>query len=236
MGEILFRIIEKSTASPMIALFACFMAGLLASFTPCVYPLIPVTAGYIGSRKAKTKYQSFFLSFCYISGLAITYASLGAFAALSGKFFGTINSNPYTLIFMGNLCMFFSLSMFGIINLQTPRSISRFIDRFQSVTGFFSALIVGALSGLVAAPCTAPILGMILAIVATGKNTFLGVMMLVAYAFGLGFLLLIIGTFAGIVSTLPRSGRWMEFIKYGFGIIMLVAAEYFLITAGKQLI
>ncbi|MGA1868613.1 MAG: cytochrome c biogenesis protein CcdA [bacterium] len=236
MGEGLLHIIEQSVSSPFIAVPVCFIAGLLTSFTPCVYPLIPVTAGYIGTRKAKTKLQSFLLSFYYISGLAITYASLGAFAALTGSFFGSINSSPYTLIFMGNLCLLFSLSMFGIFNLQTPAFISNFVDRFQTVSGYFSALIVGALSGLVAAPCTAPILGIILAIVATGKNTFLGVLMLVAYAFGMGFLLLIIGTFAGILSTLPKSGRWMEFIKYGFAVVMLLAAEYFLIIGGKQLV
>ena len=236
MGKGLLAIIEKSTSSPFIAISVCFFAGLLTSFTPCVYPLIPVTAGYIGSRKAKTKWQSFFLSFYYISGLAITYASLGAFAAITGRFFGSINSSPYTLIFVGNLCLFFSLSMFGIINLQTPNCIASFVNRVQKVSGYFSALIVGALSGLVAAPCTAPILGMILAIVAAGKNTILGVMMLISYAFGMGTLLLIIGTFAGILSTLPKSGRWMEFVKYGFAVIMLLAAEYFLITAGKQLI
>lgn len=236
MGEGLLDIIQKFSNSPVIMLALSFVAGLFTSFTPCVYPLIPVTAGFIGSRKAKTKWQSFFLAFCYVTGLALTYAALGFFVVVSGNFFGSISSNPYLLLVMGNIFLFFSLSMFGVFNFQTPSSISNILSRFQKVSGYFSALVVGVFSGFVAAPCTAPVLGFILAIVATGNRPFLGSMMLISFAFGMGFILLIVGTFAGILSTLPKSGKWMEFVKYGFAIIMLFAAEYFLIIAGQQLI
>ncbi len=75
-------------SSPLVAVIISLLAGIATSFTPCIYPLIPITVGFIGAKGAPTRLRGFFLSLMYVLGLAIVYASLGAFAALTGQFFG----------------------------------------------------------------------------------------------------------------------------------------------------
>jgi thiol:disulfide interchange protein DsbD len=102
--------------------------------------------------------------------------------------------------------------------------------------GYVSALLVGATSGLVVGPCTAPALGATLAYVGTQGNVVFGTLVLFVFAFGMGTLLIVLGTFSGALSLLPRSGGWMTKVKTGFGILMIVIAQYLLIQAGQLFI
>src|SRR5665811_1192000 len=88
-----------------LSFLAVYLAGALVSFTPCMYPVVPITLAYIGTRGAGSKTRGFILSLIYVSGMAVTYTILGVFAALSGKLFGQIQSNPWTYLFIGNLCV-----------------------------------------------------------------------------------------------------------------------------------
>src|SRR5262250_1384821 len=72
-----------------------FAAGVLTSFTPCVYPMIPVTVTYIGRTQAGSKKRAAMRSLVYVVGIAVVYSSLGAFAALTKQFFGQISTNPW---------------------------------------------------------------------------------------------------------------------------------------------
>jgi thiol:disulfide interchange protein DsbD len=81
-------------------------------------------------------------------------------------------------------------------------------------------------------PCTAPVLGVLLGFVALKTNVFMGIALLFVFAFGMGTLLILVGTFAGFIAALPRSGAWMTIITRIFGVILIGAAEYFLYTAG----
>jgi len=222
-------------SSPLVAIIISLIAGIVTSFTPCIYPLIPITVGFIGAKGAHTKLRGFFLSLMYVLGLAIVYASLGAFAALTGKFFGQIQSNPWTHLIIANLCIFFGLSMLDVISIQFTW-LSRFGSPESKTKGAVSAILLGGSSALIAAPCTAPVLGIILTYVGTKQNVLFGIIMLLAFAFGLGALLILIGTFTGLLTSLPKSGPWMVRIKQGFGIMMILVGEYFLIKTGQLMI
>jgi thiol:disulfide interchange protein DsbD len=100
---------------------------------------------------------------------------------------------------------------------------------------FIGVFVLGILFGLVASPCTAPILGVILAFVSQSKSYVFGAGLLFAYAFGLGLLLIVIGTFSGLMQRLPKSGDWMNKVKKIFGWIMIAMGEYFLIQMGKNM-
>src|SRR3990167_451634 len=91
-------------ANPFLAFVGVFLAGVLVSFTPCVYPVIPLTLGFIGARSTGSKLRGFVLSLIYLLGMAITYAVLGAIASLTGKFFGQVGSSPYSYFFVANIC------------------------------------------------------------------------------------------------------------------------------------
>jgi thiol:disulfide interchange protein DsbD len=217
--------------SVLLAFLAAYVGGVLISFTPCTYPLIPVTVGFIGTQGSTSKLRGFILSVFYVCGLAFTYSILGAVAALSGKLFGQMQTTPWTYFIMANLCLFMGLAMLDVftISLPIPQKLAKFSGNKK---GFFSSFLIGAISGVVMGPCTAPVLAVLLGYVAMQTNLLLGLSLLFIFAFGMGTLLIILGTFAGLISSLPQSGKWMTKIKFVFGLILIGAAEYFLYTAG----
>jgi thiol:disulfide interchange protein DsbD len=223
-------------SSPLLALLGAFMAGIFTSFTPCVYPLIPITIGVIGAKSSKGKTESFYLSVFYVLGLALVYSSLGVFAALSGKFFGQISTNKWTYLFVGNVFLFFGLSMLDVFTLQFTFLQKLAPSSKKSGGGGFSAFIFGGISAFVAGPCTTPVIGSLLAYVASKQNILLGFSMLFLFALGMGFLLIIVGTFTGVLSSIPKSGGWMVKVKKGFGFLMIIIGEFFILKAGQLMI
>jgi thiol:disulfide interchange protein len=209
-----------------------FAAGVLTSFTPCVYPMIPVTVTYIGGAQAGSKKRAAFRTLVYVLGIAIVYSSLGAFAALTKQFFGQIATNPWVTFAVGNIIILFGLSMLDAVVIPVPGFLARGAKGGDSYLG---ALIMGMASGFVAAPCTAPVLGTILIFVGSSGNIAYGASLLFTFAVGLGFLLLLLGTFAGSLTSLPKAGAWMVTVKKLFGFGMILVGEYFLVQMGKLL-
>ena len=219
--------------SVLLAFLAAYMGGLVISFTPCTYPLIPVTVGFIGAQGSSSKLRGFFLSLFYVGGIALTYSILGGVAALSGRIFGQMQTTPWTYFIMANLCLVMGLSMFDVFNisLPVPHKLMK-LTGDKNKKGFLDSFLIGAVSGVVIGPCTAPALAVLLGYVAVKTNLLLGMSLLFVFAFGMGTLLIIVGTFAGVIASLPKSGKWMTKIKFIFGLILIGAAEYFLYTAG----
>lgn len=218
--------------SVVLAFVAAYLGGLVISFTPCTYPLIPVTAGFIGAQGASSKMRGFLLSLFYVLGLAVTYAALGAVAALSGRLFGQMQTTPLVYFIMANICLIMGLSMLDVfkISIPIPQKMMNFSGNGKK--GFIPSFLLGAVSGFVIGPCTAPALAVLLGYVALQTNLIMGIGLLFIFAFGMGTLLILVGTFAGFISSLPRSGAWMAIITRIFGVILIGSAEYFLYTAG----
>ncbi len=220
-------------ASVLMSFVAAFFGGVVTSFTPCIYPMIPITAGYVGSRNmGGAKVKGFVLSLFYVVGVAATYAAMGVFAAVSGRFFGEINSSPYPHFIVANLMIILGLGMLEVfaIPMFAPKQSMR-----PEPGGIGSVFVIGLLSGLVAGPCTAPVLGVLLAYVASTQNILFGGSLLFVFAFGMGIILIAVGTFSGIMAALPKSGAWMVKVKKGMGFFMIALGEYFLIKAGQLL-
>ena len=218
--------------NPALAFVAIFLAGVLVSFTPCVYPVIPMTLGYIGAKSAGSRWKGFTLSLVYVLGMALTYAVLGAFAAITGQLFGKIGSSPWSYFFVGNMCLLLGLSMLGVldapqIRLSGPLKTHR--------RGYLGAFLVGIFSGLIVGPCTAPVMAAILVYVSSRQNVLYGFSLLFVFGYGVGFLMILLGTFTGLLSSIPRSGAWLERVKKIFGWVLLLAAEYLFIRMGELL-
>ncbi len=230
MEHFLSQIESYLQSSLLLSFAAAYVGGLLASLTPCVYPMIPITAGVIAnSNLGGSKLRGFLLSLCYVTGMAITYAGMGIFAAATGSFFGSINTSPWVFLLIGNIILLLGLGMLDVFNL--PVIAPQFSTRIKGAAGVF---IVGIFSGLVAGPCTAPVLGVLLSYVATTRDMILGAMLLFVFAFGMGAILLAVGTFSGLIASIPRSGAWMNKIKITMGALMIILAEYFLVKAGMM--
>ena len=210
------------------SLVVAYVGGVLASLTPCVYPMIPITAGVIGhANVGGSKLRGFFLSLTYVLGMALTYAALGIFAASTGRFFGAINSSPWTFLLVGNMILLFALGMLDVFHLPTITGLSS--GKQMGRTGIFLA---GVAAALVAGPCTTPVLGTLLAYTASSKSLMLGGLLLFVFSLGMGALLLGVGTCSSFLTALPRSGAWMVKIKKAMGVMMLLLAEYFFMKAG----
>lgn len=218
--------------SVSLSFLAVYLGGVLISFTPCVYPVIPITVAVIGARGG-SKGRSFLAALVYVLGMAVTYTILGAVAALSGQLFGQIQSNPWTYFVIGNICILMALSMFDLfaLSVRTPEFITR-TRSGKKKGGMAGVFLMGAASGLVMGPCTAPVLAVILSYTATQQNVAFASALMFAFAFGMGTLLILVGTFAGLLAGIPKSGAWMVRINRLFGCILLGAGEYFLINAG----
>lgn len=231
----------------ILAFPAAFIGGLLISFTPCVYPVIPIQLGFIGGRTAATNsedggskskkfnFRGFQLSVLFVIGMAIVYAALGAFASVTGTLFGSWASSPWTYIAVANVILVLALSMFDVFSIQMPQFLSRWNPERKG-KGYLSAILIGASSGLVVGPCTAPALGATLAYVGTQGSILFGTSVLFVFALGMGTLMIILGTFSGAVALLPGSGGWMNKVKIFFAIIMIVIAQYLLVQAGQRFI
>ncbi|MFH1201802.1 MAG: cytochrome c biogenesis protein CcdA [Candidatus Omnitrophota bacterium] len=212
--------------------FLVFGAGILLSFSPCVYPLLPVTIGIISSKSGNSKLKGFLLSLIYVLGLAVTYSALGLIAALSGRLFGSITQRPLTYFIVGNIFIIFGLSSLGVFNIK---GVASKMPEGVNKNGIFPVFLLGLFSGLVVSPCVSPALGAILTYVGTRQNIFYGASLLFIFALGLGFVLILAGTFSAILGAIPKSGKWMYWIKRISGIILIASGEYFLIRAGGLL-
>ena len=220
--------------SLILAFLAAYVGGVLTSFTPCVYPVIPITIAYIGAHGSTSKGRGFMISLVYVLGMAVVYTFLGGLAALTGRLFGQMQANPWVYLVVANICIVMGLSMLGVfmISIPVPRFLTGAKNR-EGKKGIIGSFFVGAVSGLIVGPCTAPILAVLLSLVATGQSIVLGMTLMFVFAFGMGTLLIILGTFAKLLAGIPKSGMWMTRINRVFGIVLLITGEYFLIEAGS---
>jgi thiol:disulfide interchange protein DsbD len=208
-------------------LLLAFGAGVATSFTPCVYPMIPITVGIIGARSAGRRSKGFTLSLLYVLGIAVTYSVLGTSAALTGSLFGSVLQNPLVVVGVALVFVVMAMSLFGAFELQVPPAFAGRMNAVQG-SGYPGAFLLGLVAGVVASPCIGPVLVAMLAYVAASGSALLGFGLFFTFALGLGVLFVVLGTFTGMVASLPRSGAWMTRVKIGFGIVFLALALYYL--------
>jgi len=218
-------------SSPLLALALAFAGGVATGFTPCVYPILPITVSFIGARGVQSRLHAFSLSLLYALGIAVTYASLGIFAALTGKVFGALTQHPLVYLVVGNVILLFGLNMMEAFHMPLPAFFSR-MGTGKAKKGFAGAFVMGLTSGLIVGPCTAPVLATILTYVGTQGDVILGGLTLFVFALGMSLLVVVAGTFSGALSLLPKSGEWMVKVKKGFGWAMILLGEFFLVRAG----
>ena len=220
---------------PLLAFPALFAAGLLTSFTPCIYPMIPITAGLLGGagasgRPARSRYLTIAL---YVAGLALVYAILGLLAGLTGSLFGAISANKWALLIMANLLLVAGLAMLDVFPIRATSGLLAWASRFTAERPW-GAFMMGATSGLVAAPCGAPAFAAVLTFVAATGSAVLGFAYLLTFSVGMTAVLVLVGLSAGALAALPRGGSWMLWLKRAGGAILLVMAEYYAFQAGRN--
>ncbi|MGE0614007.1 MAG: cytochrome c biogenesis protein CcdA [Bacteriovoracia bacterium] len=243
---------DLSAAQWVTALAICYLGGILASLTPCIYPMIPITVSVVGGmgRQAtgRRRWREFGINILvYISGMAVVYAFMGVAAGLTGKVFGSITNTSGWYLGLGIVMALAALMMMDVIQFDPQRLWESFKRKFgggktsaaahqsgEQKTTLLGAFALGASSGFIAAPCTTPVLTAVLAYIAKTQSIGMGFFMMIAFSLGLGTILILIATFAGALKMLPRSGNWMNHIKKLSGILLLAFAGYLVYMAGQR--
>jgi thiol:disulfide interchange protein DsbD len=227
---------QALSGSPLLALATLFGAGVLTSLTPCIYPMIPITASVISgtARENQGKGRTLGLTMTYVVGMATLYASLGLVAGLSGTLFGAVSANPWALLAIGNLLLLFSLFMLEVFPIPMPRRLMEWAGTREG--GSYGAVfLLGASSGVVAAPCGAPAFAVVLTWVAATQAGLMGFVYLFVFSLGMTAILVLVGLFSGALAVLPRSGKWMVWMKRVAGILMIAVAQYYFVQAGYNM-
>ncbi|MHB1084945.1 MAG: protein-disulfide reductase DsbD, partial [Thiobacillus sp.] len=217
--------LSRTNPGWMLAVF--FGLGLLMTFTPCVLPMLPILSSLIAGSGASPR-RGFILSLAFVLPMALTYAGVGAAAALAGANLQATLQNPWVLGAFGLMFGVLALAMFGFYELQLPAVLrNRLNSASQGQRGgtVGGAAAMGVLSALLVGPCmTAPLAGALLYIGNTG-NVLTGGLALFAMGLGMGAPLVLVGTLGARL--LPRPGDWMNRVKVLFGFILLGTAIVF---------
>lgn len=206
------------------ALLLSFLAGVATSLTPCVYPMIAITVSVFGARAVTTRAEGALLSTAFVAGMTVLFSALGVGAALTGGVFGDELGNPVIAFGLGAVFLAMALSMFGAFELALPYALTTKLSDMGGI-GYRGAFVLGMASSVIAAPCVGPVLGLLLPWIGTTGNVAFGLACMVSYSLGMGLLFWVVGTFA---VALPKSGRWMEWVKSAFGVVMIASALYFI--------
>jgi len=224
-----FVLDDKLENNLFLAFLLVFAFGFLTALTPCVYPLIPITLAVIGARAAnENKGKAFSLSLVYVLGIAMTYSILGVIAAQTGALFGSALSYPPVIIFFAVLFFIMGLSLFGLFEIRVPHFITNRLSNSPSGTGYVGAFVSGLVAGVIASPCVGPVLVSVLTYIAKSQNTILGFTLLFTFAMGLGIPFIVLGTSSSLLKKIPKSGGWMNIIKYALGVMMILLGIYYL--------
>ncbi len=209
---------------PLYAAGAAVLGGLLVSLTPCVYPMVAVTVSAFGARQTQSRWEGAKLSAAFVAGIVCMFTPLGVVAGLTGSVFGSVLQSPWVVLGIAVLFLAMAASMFGAFEMTLPAGLTNRLATMGGI-GIRGAFALGFVCGIIAAPCTGPVLTGILTWIAQTQSATLGAAAMSAFALGLGFPFFLVGAFA---VQLPKSGRWMVHVKSVLGIVLIVVALYFI--------
>ncbi|KAF0132962.1 MAG: cytochrome c-type bioproteinis protein [Candidatus Saganbacteria bacterium] len=207
-------------SNPFIAYAAVFFGGIIASFSPCVLPMIPIILGFVGGYSEGNFKRTLLLSLLFSLGLAVTFSIMGIIASLTGSLLGDV-STVWKYI-LSIIAIVMGLNLIGIININY-RSIvpPKIIQK-----GFWSAFVLGLFFGLAFSPCSTPILAVLLTFVASRRNLFYGASLLLVYSLAYTFTIFMVGLFFGFIESTIKSNQFNKVIglfRKASGMILIIS-------------
>ncbi len=230
---------NNSLANPFELFLVFFLAGIIISLTPCVYPLYPIALSAI-SQTATKKSNIIKLALCYIHGIALVYVLMGVMAASSGYLLITLIQTPIFVLLSSVVFLLLGLAMFDLLDIKLPNSLHNYIHvKSANLNGgrYLPAFILGVLSSFLLGPCVTPPLIIAIGYIASKGSVINGILGLYAISLGMGVPILILSTLGN--KLLPKSGAWMNGIKYVLGAAIIAVAIYMaypLINVGNPLL
>ncbi|UFP96125.1 cytochrome c biogenesis protein CcdA [Gloeobacter morelensis] len=194
-----------------------YLIGLATSFTPCILSMLPVTIGYIGGYQSRSRFESLVQSGWFALGLAVTITGLGLVATIPGMLYGQVGTGWF--VAMGALAILMGLNLLGLIPLRLPQWGG--FDLAKDTPQSLRSLVTGATFGLVASPCSTPVLIALLAWVSTTGNPWVGAGLLFSYSIGHATPLILAGAFTGALKAMLSLRRWSGLINQVSGILLI---------------
>lgn len=230
---------NNSLANPFELFLVFFLAGIIISLTPCVYPLYPIALSAI-SQTATKKSNIIKLALCYIHGISLVYVLMGIIAASSGYLLITLIQTPIFVLLSSAVFLLLGLAMFDLLEIKLPNSLHNYIHiKSTNLNGgrYLPAFLLGILSSFLLGPCVTPPLIIAIGYIASKGSVLNGILGLYAISLGMGVPILILSTLGN--KLLPKSGAWMNSIKYILGAAIIAVAIYMaypLINVGNPLL
>lgn len=218
-------------------LIVAFGFGLAAIFTPCVFPLIPITVSFFlnqnsgGSRRGGLSQA---VVFCL--GIVVLFTSLGLLMKAIAGPFGVVllGSNPWVNGFITLVFVVFALSLLGAFELTLPSGLLTRLDQASRGGGYAGTLIMGLTFSLTSFACVGPIVGPLIVASVTG-NGLQPVLGMICFASGLALPFFLLALFPSYLQKLPRSGGWMSRVKVVLGLVVLACALKYLSNVDQVL-
>jgi len=241
LSERITALFQRSMGNLMLAFVLVVGAGLLTSATPCVYPVIPVTAAVLAARGGGSRRRSRWHTGVYCIGMMSFYSLLGVVAATTGAALSAVMTSAWVNLAFAVLFAYLGLSMLGLYEVQIlPALTAKLYTAASRRGGFSGTFLMGITAGLVVSPCVGPVAGSILleitgqAVVqgsGTGSGVALsvlgrGIVLMTGFGLGLSLVFLVVGLLS---HRLPQSGTWLTRVKVLLGLaILYVAYTYYL--------
>jgi len=204
-----------------------FLAGLATSLTPCMLSMLPITIGYIGGYEAKGRVQAALQSTWFALGLATTLAGLGILAAIAGRVYGQVGIGLPIVVSI--IAILMGLNLLELLPLRLP-SLGATDWITQDMPDSLRSYLLGLTFGLVASPCSTPVLASLLAWVSTTQDPVLGSVLLIAYTAGYVAPLVVAGTFTASIKKLLEIRRWSGWVTPASGAILIGFGVFTLLT------
>ncbi|NIA07408.1 MAG: hypothetical protein GWP14_07215 [Actinobacteria bacterium] len=227
---------EQFQSNPILFFTAVFALGIGTSLTPCVLPMIPITVSIISGSKQETSGHStarniltgLTSSLLYVLGMSLTYALLGILAALVGFRLRSLLQGWAVQAAIGGLFVVLGLSMVGLFSLPIPGwgrgTLDTVAQRHKAKRSLLTVFVLGLVSGIIASPCVAPVIGALLLWVSTA-GLWLGWWVLFVFGWGMGLLLIVLGVSGWVIS----SGKWMLTVKTVLGLVLVLSGAWIII-------
>lgn len=217
-------LLEEGT---IYAVLIVFLAGILTSLTPCVWPVIPAVLLFVGVHPHKRFYENLLIAASLVAGLVLTYSLLGIAVVAFGKNLGFLYQQKWFLALVVIFFLAMGLSLLGLFEMRIPARWHGFIHKLGG-EGYRGAFLAGIGLGLVASPCAGPVLAALLGYVALQGSYIRGFALLLVYGIGMGLIMMLLGAGYGELAGKLKGGRWMIWIKRALGVILLIPAAFYL--------
>ena len=219
--EVLAKRLSKADLPLYLIAIICFFGGILTNLTPCVYPMIPITIKVL-SRQGSSPVLS---SSAYSLGILLTYTAMGIFAVLTGSLFGSIMASKSFNLIIGLIMLLMAISMLGFGNFTALQNLGNKIGAGKA--SLKNAFLMGTGAGLVASPCTGPVLATLLSYSATQSNQITGILLLSIYSLGFALPYIILGSTAATITKVKLSPKLQVMTKLIFSSVIFALALYY---------